>query len=168
MTDKRDRLVQWLRDAHAMEEQAETMLDAQASRIESYPQLRSRIEDHKAETQRQAKRIEDCLDKLGEDTSSMKDIAGKATAMFQGLSGMLVGDEVVKGAMASYTFEHFEVSAYKALIAAAEACGESAVAEVCRENLKEEEAMADWLAGQLPEVTAAYLAREQADVQAKR
>jgi ferritin-like metal-binding protein YciE len=44
MTASQDRIEQWLRDAHAMEEQAETMLTAQASRLENYPDLRRRIE----------------------------------------------------------------------------------------------------------------------------
>lgn len=43
MSEVREWLVQWLRDAHAMEEQAETMLNAQLSRLESYPELSDRI-----------------------------------------------------------------------------------------------------------------------------
>lgn len=43
MTQSRDWLIQWLRDAHAMEEQAETMLSGQLSRLESYPELGDRI-----------------------------------------------------------------------------------------------------------------------------
>ena len=33
----REHLLDWLRDAHAMEQQAEQMLKAQAARIEHYP-----------------------------------------------------------------------------------------------------------------------------------
>jgi Uncharacterized protein conserved in bacteria len=40
----------WLRDAHAMEKQAESMLESMASRIENYPDLRARIEQHSNET----------------------------------------------------------------------------------------------------------------------
>ncbi len=36
----------WLRDAHAMEKQAESMLESMASRIDNYPELRARIEQH--------------------------------------------------------------------------------------------------------------------------
>ena len=36
-----ERLNEWLRDAHAMEEQAEQMLSATASRIENYPELKA-------------------------------------------------------------------------------------------------------------------------------
>lgn len=42
----------WLRDAHAMEKQAESMLESMAGRIDNYPDLRARIEQHINETKR--------------------------------------------------------------------------------------------------------------------
>lgn len=168
MTTRNDRLVQWLRDAHAMEEQAETMLSAQASRLENYPTLRQRIEQHISETQSQARRLEECISRLGSDSSSVKDAAGKMTAMMQGMGGAFAGDEVVKGAMAGYTFEHFEISSYTALVAAAEAAGDQQTVTVCREILSEEQAMADWLREHLPGITQQYLEREEAGAPAKR
>jgi ferritin-like metal-binding protein YciE len=54
MASAEERLMEWLRDAHAAEEQAETMLSGMARRIENYPDLRARIEQHIGETQRQA------------------------------------------------------------------------------------------------------------------
>ncbi|HEU5020149.1 MAG TPA: ferritin-like domain-containing protein [Pseudolabrys sp.] len=168
MASKDERLTQWLRDAHAMEEQAETMLKAQASRLENYPELRRRIEQHITETQTQAKRLEGCIDRLDGGTSTMKDVAAKTMATMQGLGGMFAGDEAVKGAMAGYTFEHFEIGSYTALIAAAQEAGDSQTASVCRQNLDEEQAMADWLKQHLPGVTHEYLAREQTGAPAKR
>lgn len=168
MAEKYERLIQWLRDAHAMEMQAETMLKAQASRLENYPDLRSRIEQHVTETQRQAQLLQECITRLGADTSSMKDAAGKITAMMQGLGGAFAGDEVVKGAMAGYTFEHFEISAYAALVAAAEAVGDHQTASACQTIMKEEQAMADWLRDNLPATTRRYLEREAAGQEAKR
>lgn len=38
--------VDWVRDAHAMEEQAEAMLSRMAERLEHYPELKSRILQH--------------------------------------------------------------------------------------------------------------------------
>lgn len=43
----------WLRDAHAMEKQAESMLESMASRIENYPDIKARIEQHISETKHQ-------------------------------------------------------------------------------------------------------------------
>jgi ferritin-like metal-binding protein YciE len=66
-----EELNQWLRDAHAMEGQAETMLKAQASRIENYPELAAGAERHLAETRRQRERLEQCLVRRGTSASGM-------------------------------------------------------------------------------------------------
>nr|WP_155936596.1 DUF892 family protein [Mesorhizobium ciceri] len=145
MSESREWLVQWLRDAHAMEEQAETMLNGQLNRIENYPELSERISQHIQETRQQAARLETCLDRIGQGSSTLKDAGGKLTAMAQSLSGVFAGDEVMKGSLASYTFEHMEIASYTILIAAAKSLGEAEVAQVCEENLREEVAMADWL-----------------------
>ena len=68
-------------------------------------------------------------------------------------------DEVLKGTFASVSLEHYEIAAYKSLIAMAEACNEPAVAEVCRQNLREEEAMAQFLDSNIEHVTRTYLAK---------
>ncbi|WEX09573.1 ferritin-like domain-containing protein [Chelativorans sp. AA-79] len=163
MTDMNDRLNQWLRDAHAMEEQAEQMLDAQARRIENYPELKARIEQHISETRSQKQRLEACMEKRGTSWSGMKDLAAQFSALMQAAGGMFAGDEVVKGSMASYTFEHLEIVSYRILVAAAEAAGDAETARVCEEICREEEAMASWLQDHIPQVTQAYLMREATD-----
>ncbi|RUW00084.1 MULTISPECIES: DUF892 family protein [unclassified Mesorhizobium] len=163
MSESREWLIQWLRDAHAMEEQAETMLSGQLGRLESYPELSERIRAHLAETKEQARRLKSCLDGLEEGSSTLKDAGGKLTAMAQSISGVFAGDEVMKGSLASYTFEHMEIASYTILMAAAEAVGEAEIARVCEQNLREEEAMAEWLKANLPQVTETFLARADAD-----
>lgn len=149
MTEGREWLVQWLRDAHAMEEQAETMLKGQRSRLENYPELGERIRLHIQETKEQAARLTSVLERLDEGSSTMKDAGGKLMAMAQSLSGVFAGDEVMKGSLASYTFEHMEIASYPILAAAAEQLGESEVARVCEKNLREEVAMAERLKNNL-------------------
>ena len=161
MSNPKERLVQWLRDAHAMEEQAETMIGGQVSRIENYPELRNRMKQHLEETRRQAERIEMCLKRLGDDASTMKDAGGKIMAMGQAMSGMFAGDEVVKGSLASYTFEHMEIASYRILIATAKLAGDVETQRVCEEILREEEAMADWLKSHMDSVTQQFLSRDQ-------
>lgn len=162
------RLIEWLRDAHAMEQQAEQMLKAQANRIEHYPDIKQRIERHIEETVSQAKRIESCIARHDESTSLVKDTAGKMTAMGQAVGGMFSGDEIVKGAMAGYTFEHMEIASYKILIATAEEAGDVETKRVCEEILKEEEAMAAWLADHMPQTVHQYLQRDDSGNDAKR
>jgi len=162
MTTANERLVQWLRDAHAMEEQAETMLGQTAQRLEHYPALKQRMEQHVEETRRQAERLKTCLERLDGGSSAFKDAAGKLLGFGQAMSGLFAGDEVVKASLASYTFEHMEIASYRMLIATAEQCGDAKTRRVCEENLAEEEAMAKWLEDNLEETTLAYLARESA------
>jgi len=159
MTEAREWLVQWLRDAHAMEEQAETMLAGQAERIESYPELAERIRQHLEETKIQASRLREVLEGMGEGTSTLKDTGGKLMATAQAMGGMFAGDEVLKGSLASYTFEQMEIASYRMLIAAAEHCGETQARQACEANLQEEIAMAQWLDSHLPGTTRAFLDR---------
>lgn len=160
MAELKENLLDWLRDAHAMEQQAETMLKGQASRIEHYPVLKARIEEHIQETIGQRELLEGCIKRLGGSPSTLKDVMGKMAAFGQAVGGMTASDEIVKGAMAGYVFEHFEIASYTALIAAAKTAGDAETARVCEEILVQEEAMADWLAAHLPEVTEEFMVRD--------
>jgi ferritin-like metal-binding protein YciE len=155
-----ERLMQWLRDAHAMESQAETMLSTMEGRIENYPQLRKRITQHLKETQHQAQRLEDAMGRLGGGRSAMKDTAASVTTLMHNMVTALAGDEVMKGVLTGYTFEHYEIGSYRILIAAAETLGDKETARICRENLREEEEMAQWLSQNVDQITAEYLERE--------
>jgi ferritin-like metal-binding protein YciE len=168
-TQAQEHLLAWLRDAHSMEEQAETMLTSQISRLKHYPDLRRKLEEHLEETRRQAGLVNDCIKRLGGDSSAVKDTMGKMVAFGQGLSGLFVDDEVIKGTLASYTFEQMEIASYTILIAAAEACGDTTTAAICSRILKEEEAMAKWLATQTPNLVRAFLQLDETPgVAAKR
>ena len=167
MAVSRENLTAWLRDAHAMENQAIEILEKQASRLEHYPELRAKVSSHLDESHRQAERVERCLHQLGTDTSGLKTALGKMVGTAQQLSGLFASDEVLKSGIADYAFEHYEIASYKILIAAAEEAGEHQVGRILEENLREEEEMAAWLAQHLPEVTRQYLHREAAGQTAK-
>lgn len=159
----------WLRDAHAMEKQAESMLKSMSGRIDNYPDLRARIEQHIAETEQQLKLLDEVIDRNGINRSLMKDATSKMAAMGQAASGMFASDEVVKGAISSYVFEQFEIACYTSLIAAAEKVGDTAGVEVFKQILAQEQAMADWAINHIPDVTEQFLLRSAAKgVEAKK
>lgn len=168
MTHARDNFIAWLRSAHSMEEQAITMLTAQARRIESYPDLKARILSHLEETRAQAETLKVLLEQLTGGASVLKDVAAKLAATAQGVGGMLTSDEVVKGTMAAYAFEHTEIATYRVLIAAADELEEREMKEVFERILAEEVAMANWLELHLDEITRVFLMRDERDLQAKR
>lgn len=89
----------WLRDAHAMEKQAESMLESMAGRIDNYPDLRARIEQHVNETKRQITVLEEILDRNEISRSVIKDSMSKMAALGQSIGGMFPSDEIVKGSI---------------------------------------------------------------------
>lgn len=154
------RLLQWLRDAHAMEEQALTLLSTEARRLENYPELKAQMQRHLAETERHVERLEGCIERHNGGSSAIKDAMAKMTALGQTMSGLFVGDEVVKVGLALYTFEHLEIGSYRILVSAAEECGDAETQRICEEILHEEMAMAQWLEDNLDPITRTYLKRE--------
>ncbi|ELQ1247209.1 ferritin-like domain-containing protein [Salmonella enterica subsp. enterica serovar Infantis] len=159
----------WLRDAHAMEKQAESMLESMASRIENYPDIKARIEQHISETKHQITMLEEVLDRNGISRSVLKDSMSKMAAMGQSIGGMFPSDEIVKGSISGYVFEQFEIACYTSLLAAAKKAGDTASIPTIEAILKEEMQMADWLIKHIPKTTEQFLLRSEADgVEAKK
>jgi ferritin-like metal-binding protein YciE len=168
MTHARDNFLTWLKAAHAMEEQSMTILRAQSRRIESYPHLKERITQHLRETEAHAEALRTVIDGMSQTSSTLKNMAARLTAAAQGLGGAFTSDEVVRGAISDYAFEHLEIATYRVLIAAADELGELEAKAVFEKILGEEEAMAEWLESNLDQVTRIFLMRDERDLMAKR
>lgn len=164
----RQQLVSWLGNAHAMEVQAIQLLDNQARRIASYPDLQKRIREHLDETRAQLEKVDGCIERYDGMPSGLKDAGAMLIGNLQALGGAFMPDEVVKGSIMSYVFEHLEIACYRSLIGAAEELGDVETAAVCIEILREEEAMAGWLEQRLPDLTREFLRRQDAGQHAKR
>ena len=159
----------WLRDAHAMEKQAESMLESMAGRIDNYPDLRSRIQQQVTETKRQITVLEEILDRNNISRSVLKDSMSKMAAFGQSIGGMFPSDEIVKGSISGYVFEQFEIACYTSLLAAANKAGDVASIPAIESILAEERAMADWLLKHIPRTTEVFLLRSEAEgVEAKK
>lgn len=167
MTDPREHLLHWLRDAYAMEKQALEMCERQSERIENYPELKQRVAQHVMETKGQIARLDRCFEILGEKPSAVKSTIGWIMGNMQAAGGMLMPDEIIKGSMASYVFENLEIASYTVLIAAAEANGQHEIAKICGEILQQEVAMADWLRHHLSDTTRKFLDLDAANQRAK-
>lgn len=167
MKTAHEHLVHWLKDAYAMEKQALEMCERQSERIENYPELKTRIIKHTEETKGQIERLNKCFSLLDETPSQIKDAIGWTMGNMQALGGMIMPDEIVKGSMASYIFENMEIASYKVLIATAEAAKQPLIAELCRENLEEEEAMPEWLSQHLPDTITQFIQRDISDMRAQ-
>jgi ferritin-like metal-binding protein YciE len=167
-TNPRDNLIAWLSDAYAMEGQAIELLERQVGRLEHYPQMRGKLQEHLAQTRGQQAALEQAFNLLEDDPSALKASVMKVAANIQGMLHAFASDEVMKHALASYAFEQFEAACYRALVTAAEQAGEREVASTCATILREEEEMAAWLWEHLPQLTEQYLQRAASGADAKR
>jgi ferritin-like metal-binding protein YciE len=133
------------------------MTKRQAERLEHYPEMKLRLERHHHESEQQAQRLEDILRRNDADTSSLK---GAVTAVMGNVAAMLhmpASDEVLKNTFANFAFEHQEIAAYISLIAMADHVGDGLAIPVLRQSLAEEQAMADWIAGQIVPTTQRFM-----------
>ena len=164
-----EHFIDWVRDAHAMEKQAESMLEKMAARLEHYPDLKARIEQHIDETREQQQLVQSVIDRYDTSRSVIKDAAGKLSAFGQAVGGMMTEDEVVKGAISGNVCETFEIANYTALIAAAEQLNDSESVSIFTRIREQEQAMADWTANHLGDVTKQFLIRSSTPgVEAKK
>lgn len=152
-----------------MEKQAESMLESMAGRIDNYPDLRSRIEQHISETKHQITILEEILDRNNISRSVIKDSMSKMAALGQSIGGIFPSDEIVKGSISGYVFEQFEIACYTSLLAAAQKAGDTASIPAIESILNEEKQMADWLIKHIPQTTEQFLLRSETDgVEAKK
>jgi ferritin-like metal-binding protein YciE len=152
-----EQLTTWLNSAYAMEQSLAKVLENHANDAKDHPEMRNRIEEHIIETRGHADRVQECLEMLGTKPSAMKSAMGSIMGTVQGASTGMFRDELVKNVLADYSAEHFEIACYRSLIMAAEEAGKPEIAEICREILDEEEAMAAWLEEQIETVTRTVL-----------
>ncbi len=164
----KDQLIEGLRNAYALEGQALEISERQAERLEHYPALRARIQQHVEETRQQQAMVEQCLSRLGTSPSTFKEMAMSLMGNLQAMTHAMAGDEVLKNTFASYAFEHFEIASYRSLIVMAEAAGEPEIARTCETILRQEESMARWIGDHLEETTRQFMARAETGGPAKR
>jgi ferritin-like metal-binding protein YciE len=150
-----------LRNAHAMEVQARELMERQSERLEEYPEVQARVKQHLAETNQQLQRLEECLDACGETSSTLKDTAQSVMANTMAMAHAMAGDEILKNMFANNAFEHFEIAAYKSLLALCAAAGQGSARSLLEANLHEEERMAAWIDANVEKVTQDYLSVEQ-------
>ncbi|WP_105383511.1 ferritin-like domain-containing protein [Neorhizobium alkalisoli] len=165
--ETREIFVTGLKNAHAMENQALSIMKPQVKRIENYPDVAARLEQHIRETEGQIARLEEILSSLAEDHSSLKDMALSAVGTMAALGHSVAGDEILKNSFANFAFENFEIAAYNSLITVAELGGFAGSVPVLQANLDEEIGMAKWLEINLRQTTIKFANLKEAGQAAK-
>ncbi|MCC4597624.1 ferritin-like domain-containing protein [Xanthomonas campestris pv. phormiicola] len=158
-----ERLLKWLQDAYAMEREANTMLTATAGRLEHYPELKARIQQHIAETRDQSEQVKRCIELLDGSVPTLKGAVASVLATLHAAGNSMMSDEVAKSLGISYAFEHMEVAAYRALVIAAKEAEQAQIARICAAILDQEIAMAEWLIEHQEATILAFLKRERTE-----
>src|SRR4051812_20565598 len=132
MTEPRELFITGLKNAHAMESQAQSMLERQIGRMDDYPEMKKKLQEHLGETKEQTKRLEQCLADLDSSPSSIKDVALSFGANIAAMGHAMAEDEVLKNTFANSALEAYEIAAYRSLLLMAEVAGGRNKKGVCQ------------------------------------
>ena len=157
---RKDDVISWLRDAHAMEAATVRNLEKLIDRAQEYPSLKVQLQRHLEISRRQETDIEAQLKTLGADTSILKDLAMRFTGWIEPFLGALAPDEMPKHCLAAHGWENFEIASYRSLEGAAEELGLQDLKAMCERAVREEQEMAKYLFDNLPDITRQYLRRK--------
>jgi UDP-glucose 4-epimerase len=138
-------LLAYLRNAHALEGQAEELLKAGAERVED-ERLEGVFRDHLDETERHRKRIASLLNERGGRPSPVKDATLKAGGLNLSTFFGAQPDSTTKLAGFAFAFEQLEVAAYELLRRVAARAGDEGVVTAAEEILAEERRAAERVA----------------------
>ncbi len=167
-TSPHDVFVDALRNAHAMEKQALSIMQPQLNRLEHYPEISQLLDRHIQETDVQIKRLDEILDSVGASASGLKDAGLSLTGSMAAIGHTLAGDEILKNTFANHAFENFEIAAYVSLITTTDLCGAGSAVSLLQQNLDEERRMAAALHESIDAVTRRYISLaatgERADI----
>jgi ferritin-like metal-binding protein YciE len=140
-----EKLLDYIEDAHAMEESVLRMLDSMISTTDD-PEIAEMLRHHKEETEQHEQRLSERLEALGRDPSVLKDAPTIASALAKSVADQMRTDKAAKNARDGYATEHMEIACYELLERLANRAGDWETAEVARTNRADEETMARTIA----------------------
>jgi ferritin-like metal-binding protein YciE len=155
--NEKDVVISWLNDAYCMEKALVQILEHQVKAAKDYPEIETRLQQHLEETRSHAELMQSAIVRLGGHTSSIKSRVSSLFGQMQALSTGAAQDEMVKDSLADFAAENFEIASYRSLISAATEVNDQETVTVCRQILRDEEAMAQWLDRNIPVLTQATM-----------
>ena len=173
-TPTRDaKLVDYLNEAYAKEKQLEVALEAHAG-VATHEEYAKRLKDHRKETKSHATQLERRIKQLGGSPETIsvpgpeglgrfaRNVAGKVEQAKAAAQGSLetvrrTGEQerMLENARVEYAEEATEIAIYTVIEALASTVGDKETAKLARDIKRDEERMQKFLAGLLPELSAA-------------
>ncbi len=152
--------VAWLNDARAMELGLIQTIESHLRLLEDHPAMKTRMEQHLAETRRHAEIVEECIKQYGGKVAMFKGMLSTLAGGLGGAAAAVTGDDLMKAMLSDSAAEELEIASYTALIASARELGDNYTADACEEILKDEVAHQEWIRGQLPALAHKYLSED--------
>ena len=121
-----------------------------------YPRLHRLIEEHLWATTSHAYEVGLCLERLNWNVKDLSHRRSSLLAPFE-QPPSTKPETVINNIIVELTTEYYEIARYIELITAATNVGDSLTVRVCEAILEDEEAMAEKLVVELPEITSTYL-----------
>jgi len=141
MASLEEKLVEYIDDAYAMEQNVLRMLDSMIGTTKD-PQMKRSLERHKKQTEEQAARLEERLREHDASPSRAKEAGGVMAALMKSVLDVARSDSPGRNARDGFATEHMEIASYQMLERVARKAGDTKTAAVARQNREEEEAMA--------------------------
>jgi ferritin-like metal-binding protein YciE len=155
------RLVSYLADAHALEQQSIGLLQ-RAVDVAGASSLEAAYRAHLEESRGHLQKIDERLDALDAGPSAVKDAAMRLGAMNWATFFKAHPDTPGKVAAFAYAFEHLEMAGYEQLLRVAELVGDDDTTTLARTTLAEERAAAAAVAAEWDTAARASLAAVKA------
>lgn len=160
MNERDAKLVQYLSEAYGKERELEAALQAHIGMTEKGP-YKKRLQQHLKETKQHAKQVERRIKKLGGGGQTLQGAVGKVAALAKGplhaVRGGSEAEKLLKNAKTEYWNEHEEIATYLGIETLAERVGDSETAKIAKAIRREEERMAQFLLGQIKQLTSAVV-----------
>jgi ferritin-like metal-binding protein YciE len=140
----REKLIDYIQDAHAMEQNVLKMLDSMIATSKDRETV-ARLQQHRQETERHEHLLQDRLTALGENRSWTADLTALAGAMVKSVGDKMRTDKPGQNARDGFITEHTEIAAYELLERLAQRAGDNETAFIARLIRQDEVAMAEWI-----------------------
>jgi ferritin-like metal-binding protein YciE len=154
--DLREQLRKYLADAHAIEQQAASLLE-RGPKLAGSAHLGQIYAEHLDETRDHAEAVQERVTALGGDTSWLKDAALRLGALNWALFFQGHPDTPGKLAAFAFAFEHLEIAGYELLKRVAVRAGDDGTVQLADRILVQEREAAERIAGAFGEAATAAL-----------
>ncbi len=159
MATLEQKLIDYIEDAHAMEQNVAQMLNSMIGTTTD-DEIVQELEHHQMETERHQELLRERLQAYGRDVSARKEMQSIGGAFVKGVTDQVRGDKAGKNARDGFVTEHLEIAAYELLERLARRAGDEETAEVARQIRQDEEAMAQKIASHWDKFLDLTLAEE--------